>query len=127
MRSVIIITESPLDLNKLVDVYRTSGQVDFQSAERLVVKGSWGWFAFNRENNLEEEFNEFELAAIRQQMRAVSFAQLEFSDSRAADIAVRGLTINDKIMIDNDHGLIAPIGEVHRRIQEAQDWTSASC
>ena len=127
MRSVIIITEKALDLNKLADAYRTSGQVDLQSAERLVVEGSWGWFAFNRENTLEEEFDEFELARIRQKMRALSFAQLEFSDSRAADIAVLGLPVDDKIMIDNDHGLIAPIGEIRRRVQEAQDWISAGC
>jgi len=126
MRSVIIVTENPLDLNKLADIYRTSGLVDLQSPERLVVKGSWGWFAFNREPNLEEEYDEFELEKLKQKMSRATFVQLEFSDSRAANIAVLLLPDNDKIMIDNDHGLIAPIGDVQRRIQNAEDWTSAS-
>lgn len=126
MQSVIIITEKSLDLSALLDAYRVTGHVDLQSAHRLVVEGSWGWFAFNRDNTLEDEFDESELKKLKNFMQSLSFVQLEFSDSRAADIAALRLPIEGTVMIDNDHGLVAPIEEIRRRIQEGNNWISAN-
>jgi hypothetical protein len=124
MRSVVVITNQPLDIHTLADAYKTSGHVDIQSDERLVIEGEWGWFAFNRDKVLEEEFDEAELDELRRQVDAPSFAQLEYSNSRAADIAILGLPVNGTTLIDNDHGLIAPVGEIRRRIQEGAGWHS---
>jgi len=128
MRSIIIVTEKPLDLSKLDAAYKADGETSLQAPDRLVVEGGWGWFALNRENAIEEEFDKSELEALREriQVPTLSFAQLEFSNPRAGGIAVLGLPIDDKIIIDNDHGLISPIEEVKKRIRQGEDWFSAT-
>lgn len=126
MKSVAIISDNTLDLAALAEIYTTQGRVDMPSKKRLVVEGAWGWFAMNLGEPPLEDFDESELAQVKTKIARPCFAQLEYSTGPAADAAITLLPSNGFTLIDNDHGLIAPLEEIRRRISEGSAWQTAS-
>lgn len=123
MRSVILLSAEPLNLAGLASVYSDLGSVDLQSSERVVVEGEWGWFGIEIEERLAEEFCESELLLVREMVASPVFSSLEYSSSKAADLAVERLP--SPLWVDNDHGMICPIEEIKMRIQQGLEWQSS--
>lgn len=126
MKSVILISDSPVDLRKIAEDYESFGSVDAQTSLRLVIEGNWGWFAFNLETNLEDEINDAELTTFRHFINNPSYIQLEFSSVCAVNVAISKFTPRGLILVDNDHGMICSLEEVKRRIESYEDWLSIS-
>jgi hypothetical protein len=127
MKSILLISDTLLDLAALGASYSPVGIVDIQSQQRLVVEGEWGWFALNQEPEAEAELDEVELAQIRRSFTTPFYIQLEFSSPRAVDVAVSNFTAEVPLLVDNDFGLIRPIDEVRASIAAGKSWlTSAS-
>jgi hypothetical protein len=126
MKSVILISDRPVDLRKIAEDYESLGSVDAQSSLRLVIEGNWGWFAFNLEADLEDEIGEAEVTTIRQSINNPSYVQLEFSSACAVNIAISKFIPRGLILVDNDHGMLWSLEEVKRRIETNEDWLSIS-
>jgi hypothetical protein len=122
MKSVILISDPPLNLATLEKVYQGIAQANRQSSERLVLQGPFGWFAFEIDQALAKDFDDEGLMKVRSLIDNPSFTQLLYSSAEAADLAVSLLPSIGTILIDNDHGLIAELEEIKRRIREGSEW-----
>jgi len=107
------------------EAYGDIGSTNLQSPKRLVVEGDWGWFAIGIDDELEVEFSDTELARIAQLIAEPVFAQLEYSDSSAADLAIELMPAAVETLIDNDHGMLRPIGEVRDLIRAGMEWQTS--
>ena len=116
MKSAIIITTQPLNLDLTAELYRDIGLTEIHSGTRLVVQGDWGWFGIDTDGDLYNEFDCRERAIIRRFIQEPIFAQLEYSTAHAANMAISILPTEPMTLIDNDHGMIRPIGQVHALI-----------
>jgi hypothetical protein len=96
------------------------------SSQRLVIEGDCGWFAFNLGEPPLADFDEAELARITAKITRPCFAQLEYSNGTAANFAITLFPGGGSTLVDNDHGLIAPIEEIRKRIDEGSEWQTAS-
>jgi hypothetical protein len=90
------------------------------------VEGDWGWFAIGIDDEVEGEYSDTERTRITQIIPDPVFSQLEYSGSRAADLAIRFMPASADTLIDNDHGLLRPIGEVRELIQAGVEWQTRS-
>lgn len=125
MKSLIVISASQPDLIRMAEVYSETGSANLQSPERLVVEGGWGWFAIGIDDELEGEFSDIERARIGQLGAAPVYAQLEYSNSSAADLAIKLMPVNTETLIDNDHGMLRPIREVRNLIDAEIEWQTS--
>jgi hypothetical protein len=126
MKSVIVIFSSLPDLERMSEAYGGIGSTNLRSPERLVVEGDWGWFAIGIDDEVEGEYSDTERTRITQIIPDPVFSQLEYSGSRAADLAIRFMPASADTLIDNDHGLLRPIGEVRELIQAGVEWQTRS-
>ncbi|MEN9470399.1 MAG: hypothetical protein RL630_2132 [Verrucomicrobiota bacterium] len=78
MKSILLISDTLLDLAALGASYSPVGIVDIQSQQRIVVEGAWGWFALNQEPEAEAEMDEVELAQIRRSFTTPFSSNLNF-------------------------------------------------
>jgi hypothetical protein len=125
-KSVILISIRPLDLVEFGRACESSGRVDCQSDHRLVVEGDWGWFALDVDQSLRNDFDDTELAKVRQLIREPIFGELSYSDNRVVDLSIKLLPLADDVLVDNDHGVVLPVGEIRRRIKSGREWQVAS-
>lgn len=126
MKSVIVISAGQLDTNGLVEVYADIGSTTLGSPKRIVVEGDWGWFAIGIDDEAAEEFSDIDRAKIAQLLHEPVYAQLEYSTSLAADMAVKLMTVTTDMLIDNDHGMLRPIEEVRGLILTGMEWQTTS-
>jgi hypothetical protein len=126
MKSITIITDTPLELAALAESYKYAGQVRTESGKRMIVEGDWGWFAFAIDEPPIDDFEASELHEVKSRISRPSFSLLEFRNTASAEIAILGLPSGREIVIDNDHGLIVPIEEIRRRIREGSEWQMVS-
>ena len=126
MKSVIVISAGQLDLGRMSEAYGAIGSTYLQSPKRLVVEGEWGWFAIGIDDVTEGEFCDAERARIAQLIQQPVYAQLEFSNSSAADLAIRIMPATADTLIDNDHGKLWPIEEVRELIRAGVEWQTSS-
>ena len=116
MKSVILISNTPIKLLDLADLYKDSGEVDLVSSRRIVVESAWGWFAFNTESSMEAEYEPDELLKIKTLMQSPSFIQLEYNTLDALSAAIMRLQSEPFLLLDDDHGLICTIREFKSRV-----------
>jgi hypothetical protein len=126
MRGFVVISDRILEQQELQNLYNHIGRTDLISPDRLVVEGEWGHFFFTANASLREAFDDEELTRIRGNVYDLHFYSVDFSTLLAANKAVTCLPSAAMILIDNDHGLIASIKEVRRRIGAGIDWTEMS-
>jgi len=122
MRSVIVIFADEPDFKYMADVYGKFGSVSLQSSKHLIVEGEWGWFAIEIDPHLEQEFSDEERGKIEPTIPKPIYAQLQYSSSSGADLAINLMPATDETMIDNDHGEIRFIGEVRNLISAGIEW-----
>ena len=126
MRSVIVISTVQPNFQGLAEAYSAVGSTDLQSPDRLVVEGSWGWFAIERDPNLVCDFSDLELTEIARHVPEPVYCQLEYSTKSAADLAVQLMPKTVELFIDNDHGGFWPIEKVEDLIREGVEWQTTS-
>jgi hypothetical protein len=110
----------------MAETYGDIGSTNLQSPKRLVVEGDWGWFAIGIDDELEGEFSGAERARIAQLVAEPVYAQLEYSSSSAADLAIKLMPATAETLIDNDHGMLRPIEEVRDLIRTGMEWQTSS-
>jgi hypothetical protein len=124
MKSVIIITREPIDLNSVSAKFKDSGFSVSRSGDRLVVEGRHGWLALECDDSIIEDYDEDEINTINRLFSAaVSLAQLEFSDIDTLNNAITGMDLNDGFVVDNDHGLFLNIKQIDNFADSSVDWT----
>jgi hypothetical protein len=126
MEGFIVISSKALEQHDLLDLYKDIGKVDVISPDRLIVDGEWGHFFVTANNALIYEFDDEEIAKLNKECAHNYFYAIEFSTSIAANNAIKNLPLDVDLVIDNDHGLIAPIKTILARIDAGSDWTNAS-
>jgi hypothetical protein len=123
MENVVIISSKELDLDDLLVGYSDMGTRRYRmNSDRLVVHGSWGYFALSIDRFIVDEYEPPELEALRARIEHPNFYSLEFRTMEAVAQAVLGLPRDHGILIDNDHGMVFTLGEVIERIKKGQDW-----
>ncbi|MGO7655511.1 hypothetical protein ACC679_11235 [Rhizobium ruizarguesonis] len=122
MKSMIIISDTRPNFGQLSEVYDNVGSTNMQSSKRLVVEGNWGWFAIEIDDSLEGEFSDDERAKIAEVMSEPVYAQLEYSNIYAADLAIKLMPTTAKTLVDNDNGMIRPIEEVRELFRSGREW-----
>jgi hypothetical protein len=120
--SVILISDKPFNLAAFGKACEANGRAYLQSDRRLVVEGDWGWFALDCDQSLRADFDDEELAMLGRLIREPIFGQLSYRPNHAADMAIKLLPLGDSVLVDNDHGLVLPVGEVRQRIQSGCEW-----
>lgn len=126
MQSITLILESEVELRQIAECFARQPRLDIQSDIRFVVEGSWGWCCFTLDDNGVRDFEETELAKIRETIARPAFWMVEFSDATAADFAVVSLADLPKAMIDNDNGLLTAIEDIRLRIAKGDPWLQAA-
>ena len=126
MKSAIVISGTRPDLDRLSKVYGDIGSTYLQSPERLVVEGDWGWFAIGIDEALDDEFSDVERHRIGQIVPDPVYAQLEYSNTVAADLAIKLMPTPSEMLIDNDNGMLRPIAEVRDLIAAGMEWQTGS-
>ncbi len=96
-----------------------------ESPRRLVVEGDWGWFAIGIDDGIEREFSDTEHARIARLIAKPNYAQLEYSSSSAAELAINLMPTTSETLIDNDHGMLRPIEVVRDLIRAKMEWQTA--
>ena len=124
MKAITIISAKPIDLTTLSNGCREIGTVDLRQ-KRFVVEGEWGWFAVEQDQRINESFDGSQARRLRALVGEPNFALLEYINDRAAELAIDLLSLDDDIFIDNDHGLVASLGEIRRRIRAGENWQTA--
>jgi hypothetical protein len=125
MKSVIVISPDRPDLRRMLEAYRSVGATNLQSPKRFTVEGDWGWFAVALDDELEDEFSEAEQTRIAQIITEPTYIQLEYSSSAAVDLAIKLMPTTAQTLIDNDHGMIRPIGEIRDLIHAGVEWQTS--
>ena len=124
MKSVIIITRDPINLNSVSAKFKDSGFSVSRSGDRLVVEGRHGWFALECDDSIIEDYDEKEINTLNRLLsNALSLAQLEFSDIDTLNNAITSMDINDDFFVDNDHGLFLNIKQINNFADSSVDWT----
>ena len=126
MKSVIVISSGQPDLSRMSKIYSDIGSVNLQSPKRLVVEGQWGWFAIGVEEQIEGEFSDAERKKIERLVPEPVYAQLEYSNPVAADLAIGSMPAAANTLIDNDHGIRRPIGEIRELIRTGMEWQTST-
>ncbi|RVU05272.1 hypothetical protein EOS93_31100 [Rhizobium sp. RMa-01] len=126
MKSVVMMFTAEPDLSRIAEAYGDIGSTDLQSPGRLVVEGDWGWFAVGIDRDLEGEFSDLERARIARLVAEPVYAQLEYSNSAAADLAIKLMPATAETLIDNDHGMLRSIAEVRDLICRGIKWQTNS-
>src|SRR6266550_7910514 len=116
MRSAIVITDRPLDLNRLEQMLLSQGDVKAAQGGdpvEMPLAGRVGneWFGFEPSDELRNDFDEAELLRIKACMSEPHFAQLYYGGTRALNCAVRALPAG-RTLIDNNFGALLPLEEV---------------
>ncbi|WP_421694503.1 hypothetical protein [Aestuariivirga sp.] len=125
MKSIIIIFNGQPNLNYMATVYSAQGRTSIQSPKRLVVEGEWGWFAIDVDAELEADFSESERDQITRVVPEPIFAQMPYSNSFSANLAVELMPTTAETLIDNDHGMLLRINEVREMIHAGKEWQTA--
>jgi hypothetical protein len=126
MKSVIVIFAGPPDLERLCEAYGGIGLTNMQTPQRLVVEGEWGWFAIEADEGIDGEFSDTERGRITQLIPEPVYAQLEYSSSSAVNLAIGLMPVTTDTLVDNDHGMLRPVGEVRELIQTGMEWETSS-
>jgi hypothetical protein len=129
MKSVILISDRPIDLDAFGEAFRAYGRVhrDPQSKSRIVIQlNEEGWFDVECDQSIHNEFDDEELVKLSQLIQAPVFAGISYSDDHVADVIIKLLPLAPDTLVDNDHGLVLPVEEIRKRIQSGRKWQTAS-
>lgn len=93
-----------------------------QSEHRLLVEDGDHWLAARRCDPIGAEYDDGEMDAILSVFPEPCFVVVEGRGPALASQALLGVDGSLRFLVDNDHGLICPIGEIKRRIGAGRDW-----
>lgn len=126
MRSVVLVTSGELDRQGLRTFFSQAGDASFLDEDRLSVRGMWGEFQLVfAHDSIAGDFPPEELALVEKKVPGATLALLVFFTTAAAEFAINALPAPDGSLIDNDHGLLAPLEEFRRRIRAKIEWETA--
>jgi hypothetical protein len=125
MKSVIILSREPINLNSVSAKFKESGFSVSRSANRIVVEGRQGWFALECDNSIIEDYEEDEINKLNRLLsNTISLAQLEFSNIDAVNNAIAKMDHIGDFVVDNDHGLFLNLKQINNFADSSVDWTS---
>jgi len=116
-------------------VYRAFSSIGIPRKEaegRFIVESTGGmkdgWIAFQPIEDAQHDYETEELEAIRKTVKNPSFYLIEGRNGKVnfADEFIKKFTHSGKILIDNDHGLIADLVQVKKSIESGKNWLYSS-
>ena len=127
MKSVIAITDGPIDFERFASLCRERGPAGLQVSlpdEVCGLRGHLGdaWFGIEPSDDMQNEFEHAELAEIAKAIADPCFAEVLYSDLATLNVAMNGFPDAVATLIDNDNGLILPLGEVKARGLRGEAW-----
>jgi hypothetical protein len=93
-----------------------------QTIDRLVVEEEEQWLAIRRCDEIRDEYDEFETDVIRSHFTAPCFVVVEGRGLGLANRMFREVDGALNFLVDNDHGLLCPVEDIKRRIDEGKGW-----
>lgn len=129
MKSVILITNKPLDLEYIGSRCLERGVHDIGRRRplgaELVVKLDSEWFSVHLDQQLADGFDAEEMREIERVVHSPTFAQIRYSNLTALNMFINCLPDKMTALIDNDFGLRATLDEIRRRASNGAAWNLA--
>jgi hypothetical protein len=124
MKSVIIVTREPINLNSVSAKLEDSGFSVSRSGDRLIVEGRHGWFALECDDSIIDDYDEDEINTLNRLLsNAISLAQLEFRNVDVLNSFIASMDLADDFVVDNDHGLFLSLKQINNFAGSSLDWT----
>ncbi|MEJ5153015.1 hypothetical protein [Comamonas sp. MYb396] len=128
MFSFLIVSNDINFSNCIFQVFCTMGAPKLEVDGRIFLEADQGmkhgWIACQRIENINDDYEEEELIEINKLVPNASFYLVEGRNEKMIFSNELIMKINPlcKVLVDNDHGLIADISVIKNRIKNNQDW-----
>jgi hypothetical protein len=93
-----------------------------QTNDRLVAEEGNQWLGARRCDAIGEEYDDAEMDVIRPFFSKPSFVVVEGRGLGLVNRMFLGVDDGLSFLVDNDHGLICPVAEIKRRVNEGRSW-----
>ncbi|MCC6983618.1 MAG: hypothetical protein IT535_10145 [Bauldia sp.] len=121
MKSWVVISAVPIDLQRAADVYRPLGRM-WLHPDSVTVDGSWGWFRLEHSATVEREFSDEALRVVHTAIPRPVFCLLDYREKFSADLAIMLLPASEPILVENGFRLFLPLEQVRDRIRWGEPW-----
>ncbi len=122
MQSVVLIAPRGYGVSGFTARIPAQYSIEIQSPDRVLLRRGTSYVAINRESRLENDFDPEELATVRQQITDPEFFTFEFSDYNLVHALLLIIGEDERIMIDNDHGVRLPGPQFVELLRQRPDW-----
>ena len=128
MFTFLIISDFDRIAENVYQVFTEIGTPRYETNGRLLIESSTGmeggWIAFQPIENIQDDYEMDELAAIKGRIRNPSFFLIEGRDGedKFSTAFIRKFCPPGRVLIDNDHGVIADLVEIKERIESGTNW-----
>ncbi|MBI3101906.1 MAG: hypothetical protein HYY98_10190 [Burkholderiales bacterium] len=132
MFSFIIISNLDSISNEVLSAISEIGKIRKEAGGRLIVESSEGmkngWLAFQSIKDAQCDYESDELEKIKQIINNPSFYLIEGRNGAVnfSNTFIQKLSTPDRVLIDNDHGMIADLIKVKEKIKLGEDWLHSS-
>ena len=121
MQAAAIFVAGEVKLDWLVSRISMPGKSYYRSDREWVVERDGHWAVIEVYDTLRDELDEDELRRVEQFMPSCSGFILRFSDVQFASEVLRCFR-SEQVVVDNDHGLIAPIATILGQPNWEAEW-----
>jgi len=132
MFTFLIISDFDRIADSAYQAFSEIGAPRRESDKRFVVESpngmEGGWIAFQPIDNAQYDYEMDELKEIKSRIKNPSFFLVEGRDGekKFSTIFIQKFSPPDKVLIDNDHGLIADLMEIKKKTESGADWLHLS-
>lgn len=132
MFTFLIISDFDRITDSVYQAFAAIGTPRSEPDKRFVVESSTGmeggWIAFQPIEDVQYDYGMDELEEIKSRIKNPSFFLVEGRDGedKFSTIFIQKFSPPDKVLIDNDHGLIADLMEIKAKIESGADWLHLS-
>lgn len=107
------------------DLLDRLGHTHWTDATRKMAEDGEAWIAVDRDDAVREHYESDELARIERVTCAPAFYGIEANAPFLLERYLLAVPEGDTVLIDNDHGWIAPIADYRRAISQGVPWLYA--
>jgi hypothetical protein len=128
MFTFLIISDADSISASAYQAFSAIGNPEENTRGRLVVESANGmkdgWIAFQPIENIQYDYETEELEEIKTLISNPSFYLIEGRNGvvNFSNVFIQNFSPSGKVLIDNDHGMIADLAEVKGKIQSGEDW-----